>query len=245
MTGVSRVALTTFADIPAGTGLGSSGAFSCALMKALCVYARQALPDEPLARLASRLEVLAGVEGGLQDQYTSAVGGILGITLGEDDWVHVDPLTLTPTTLATLEERLSLWYLGTRDSTPLQQAQIAGVEGGDDAMLSGLHKAKDLGVQARLSLESGDTPTFAQLLHEQYIAKRDRSPGTTPEWVDTLYRQSCKYGSRGGKIIGAGGGGFLMLYAENPEKLHAFMEGQGLAPTRFRFDFEGTKVVSG
>jgi D-glycero-alpha-D-manno-heptose-7-phosphate kinase len=233
---VDRVAITTFADVPAGTGLGSSGALITALLKALHVYARRPITTEELARLACEIEIeKCGLVGGKQDQYTSAYGGVNALTFRGDDSVVVDALSLSPETLLYLEESLMLFYTGvTHNSSEMQSAP------GD------LHETQRLGYRARQTLESGNMGAFAEALNNQWDAKKRRCPDVYGDEIERMRTLIMANGALGCKLIGSGGGGFLMAYGASMEHaLHdlAMLE-MGRSMIRVKFDFEGARVIA-
>lgn len=233
--GVDRVAVTTFADIPAGTGLGSSGAFTCALLKALAVYTRRSMSTHDLANLACDVELYkVGDLGGKQDQYTSAYGGVCGITFDPYDTVKVESLKLSPEVVRDLEDHLLLFYTGvTRESSTVQSTT-----GVDD----NLHMVKLLGLRSAAALTKGNMDIFATGLNDQWAAKEDRVP--SPTHIVDLRERGLYSGAIGCKLLGAGGGGFLMFYTREPSRLRSTMSSLGVVETRFTLDFEGTRVVA-
>lgn len=237
--GVNRVAITTFADIPAGTGLGSSGAFTTALLKALCVYSHKPISTEDLASQACHIEWSTGSNCGKQDQYVSAYGGVTSFTFNPDDTVKVRPLKLTADTLDDLSDNLLLFYTGgIRESSSVQ------VTGDNPATVGSLDYVKDLGLQSMVALEACDLTTFSALLDEQWLAKVAYNPRATSPTINSLYALGKANGALGGKLVGAGGCGFLMFYTPQPTRLRDAMSSVGLVETRFNFDFEGTRVVT-
>lgn len=240
---INRVALTSFADIPASSGLGSSGSFVTAILKALHVYARRPISTDDLARLACDIEIgRAGLVGGKQDQYIAAYGGINAFTFNTDDSVKVAPLALSNVTLRALEDNLLLFFTGfTHNSSEVQASQNAATNDMDLAMLTNLEHVKILGHHAKTLLEDGNMRAFAGLMHEQWLAKRQRNPQTSSSAIDRWYDRGIEAGALGGKLVGAGGGGFLMFYTEDPPRLRSALS--DLEEVRFGFDFEGTRVM--
>jgi len=237
--------LTSMADIPAGTGLGSSGSFATALLKALHTHQKGLIHPRELAEQACHIEIDILKEPiGKQDQYIAAFGGITSFEFGTDDTVTARPLNLSSETLYNLEDNLLLYFTGySRSASTILKEQDDATRRQDAAMADNLDLVKDLGHQSQRALESGDLAGFAELLSQQWAHKKRRSGAMSNERIDAWYRLAMDNGARGGKLIGAGGGGFLLFYAADKTRLRRAMTGAGLREVRFRFDFEGTKVV--
>ncbi len=242
-----QVEITTLADIPAGTGLGSSGSFSTALLKALYAHRRRLLLPSELARLACEIEMdRLGEPIGKQDQYAAAYGGVTCFTFNPDDGVNACPLQTTMDSLLELEDNLLLFFTGfSRAAGSILQDQKQRSEQSDPAMLQNLHYVKELGLRSREALQSGKTALFGELMHEHWEHKKRRSNGMSNPQIDEWYELGRKHGAIGGKLVGAGGGGFLLFYSEEHRRLRTAMAKAGLEEVRFRFDFEGTKVLFG
>ncbi len=240
-----QVEITTLADIPAGTGLGSSGSFTTALLKALYTHRKRHLHQEELAELACHIEIdRLGEPIGKQDQYIAAVGGITCFTFHKDDKVTAVPLGLSMDTVFDLEDNLLLFFTGfSRSASGILKDQQVRSQKNDADMLNNLHYVKDLGYQSKDALESGNTRLFGELMHEHWEHKKRRSGGMSNPRIDEWYELAMKNGAVGGKLVGAGGGGFLMFMAHDRNKLRQTMAAAGLEEVRFRFDFEGSKVV--
>jgi len=240
-----QIEITTLADIPAGTGLGSSGSFTTALLKALYAHRRWPLRPAELAEMACQIEMdRLGEPVGKQDQYIAAYGGLTCFSFNKDDSVEAIPLNTSMDTLFDLEDNLLLFFTGlSRSASNILSDQDLRTKRGDDEMLSNLHYVKDLGIRSKRALEAGDAVRFGELMHEHWEHKKCRSRGMSNERIDALYACALENGAIGGKLVGAGGGGFLMFYASDRNKLRHAMSRQGLEEVRFRFDFEGTKVV--
>jgi D-glycero-alpha-D-manno-heptose-7-phosphate kinase len=242
-----QLEITTLADIPAGTGLGSSGSFTTALLKALYAHRRRHLHPEELAELACQIEIdKLGEPIGKQDQYIAAFGGVTCFTFNPDGTVVAEPLKMPMDALFSLEDDLLLFFTGfSRSASRILADQKARSETHDEEMLTNLHYVKDLGYRSRDALMRGDTAAFGALMHEHWEHKKRRSGGMSNPQIDAWYELGRKNGALGGKLVGAGGGGFLMFYAEDHRRLRAAMAAEGLEEVRFRFDFEGTKVLVG
>jgi D-glycero-alpha-D-manno-heptose-7-phosphate kinase len=242
-----QIEITALADIPAGTGLGSSGSFSTALLKALYVHQRKTVSPRDLAELACEIEINRLHEPiGKQDQYIAAHGGLTCFTFNPDDSVDVVPLQITREGLFDLEDNLLLFFTGfSRRAGSILKDQHDRSRQADPEMLANLHYIKQLGERSRVALEAGRTGEFGEIMHEHWEHKRRRSQGMSNPQIDEWYDLGRANGAIGGKLVGAGGGGFLMFYAEDHTKLRHAMSRAGLDEVRFRFDFEGTKVLHG
>ena len=240
-----QVEITTLADIPAGTGLGSSGSFTTALLKALYTHRKRHLHQEELAELACHIEIdLLGEPIGKQDQYIAAVGGVTCFTFHKDDKVTATPLGISMDTMFDLEDNLLLFFTGfSRSASRILKDQKVKSQQNDSDMLNNLHYVKDLGYRSRDALIAGNTELFGNLMHEHWEHKKRRSGGLSNPQIDQWYELGMKHGAVGGKLVGAGGGGFLMFMARDRNKLRHAMTGAGLEEVRFKFDFEGAKVV--
>jgi D-glycero-alpha-D-manno-heptose-7-phosphate kinase len=238
--------LTSMADIPAGTGLGSSGSFTTALLKALHTSQKNLVFPADLAEEACTIEIdRLGEPIGKQDQYIAAIGGITAFTFNRDGRVESRPVRLSEETLYNLEDNLLLFFTGySRSASSILKDQKVRSEKNDQAMLDNLHFTKDLGYQSLVALETGNLVEFARLMDVHWQRKKARSSGMSNDRINEWYDCALAHGALGGKIIGAGGGGFLMFYAGDKAKLRHAMREQGLQEVRFRFDFEGTKVVT-
>jgi D-glycero-alpha-D-manno-heptose-7-phosphate kinase len=240
-----QVEITTLADIPSGTGLGSSGSFTTALIKALFAHYRKNIHPEQLADMACRIEIERLAEPiGKQDQYIAAYGGITEFNFHKDGSVSSRPLDLSVPTVHDLEDNLLLFFTGiSRSAGSILKDQVDKSKKNDAKMVDNLHFTKDLGLRSKAALLQGDTKKFGELMHEHWEHKKSRSSGMTSEFIDHAYTQAIQSGAVGGKLVGAGGGGFLMFYANDKEKLRKKMHELGLEEVRFQFDFEGTKVI--
>lgn len=242
-----QIEITTLADIPSGTGLGSSGSFTTALLKALYTHRRRMILPDELARLACEIELEKLKEPiGKQDQYIAAYGGITCFDFNKDDTVNAYPLSINIDTLFDLEDNLLLFFTGfARSASAILKDQDKRSKDMDEEMLNNLHYVKDLGIRSKNALVDGKTSEFGALMHEHWEHKRRRSKGMSNPQIDEWYDLGMKNGALGGKLVGAGGGGFLMFYAEDRNRLRHTMSKAGLEEVRFRFDFEGSKVMIG
>ncbi len=240
-----QIEITTLADIPAGTGLGSSGSFTTALLRALYAHRRRLIFPEELARLACEIEIDILKEPiGKQDQYIAAYGGITCFEFNSDDSVNAYPLSFDADTLFDLEDNILLFFTGfARSASSILRDQDKRSKEMDEEMLNNLHYVKELGLRSQEALNAGRTTEFGALLHEHWLHKRKRSKGISNSKIDEWFDLGRKNGALGGKLVGAGGGGFLMFYAEDRNRLRHAMLRVGLEEVRFRFDFEGTKTL--
>jgi D-glycero-alpha-D-manno-heptose-7-phosphate kinase len=240
-----QVEITTLADIPSGTGLGSSGSFTTALIKALYSHYRKNIHPKELAELACKIEIeKLGEPIGKQDQYIAAFGGITAFTFKTDGSVISEALAISTDTLHKLEDNLLLFFTGiSRSASSILLDQDSKSKAKDSNMMENLNFIKELGYKSREALLAGNTTNFGELMQEHWEYKRSRSQGMTNDFINDAYELALKNGAIGGKLVGAGGGGFLMFYAKDKDKLRAAMARHGLEEVRFQFDFEGTKVI--
>jgi D-glycero-alpha-D-manno-heptose-7-phosphate kinase len=238
--------LTSMADIPGGTGLGSSGSFTTALLKALHAYKKNLLSPAELAEQACDIEIKRlGEPIGKQDQYIAAIGGITAFTFRQDGRVEFRPVRLSEETLFNLEDNLLLFFTGySRSASAILKDQNDKSKKQDPAMLDNLHFTKELGYKSLDALEAGNLEEFARLMDVHWQRKKARSSGMSNPRINEWYDYAMAHGALGGKLIGAGGGGFLMFYAADKARLRHAMREKSLQEVRFRFDFEGTKVVT-
>jgi D-glycero-alpha-D-manno-heptose-7-phosphate kinase len=232
--------ITSMADIPAGTGLGSSGSFTTALLKAFHALKKNLIHPAELAEQACCIELeKLGEPIGKQDQYISAYGGITAFQFMPDGRVEAEPLKISEETLFNLEDNLLLFFTGyARSASAILKEQDDKSKKADAAMIENLHFIKDLGKRSQVALETGDLEGFARLMDVHWERKKERSAGISNPDIDAWYDCAMANGALGGKVIGAGGGGFLMFYAGDKVKLRRAMREKGLSEVRFRFDFE-------
>lgn len=240
-----QIEITTLADIPSGTGLGSSGSFTTALLKALFAHYRKNIHCKELAELACKIELEKLSQPiGKQDQYIAAFGGIATFTFNSDGTVVAEPLAISTETLHALEDNLLLFFTGiSRSASSILSDQDKKSKENNSLMKENLHFTKDLGYRSRDALLAGDLSLFGELMHEHWEHKKTRSQGMSSNFIDEAYEIARQNGAIGGKLVGAGGGGFLMFYAHDKDKLRRTMSNLNLPEARFKFDFEGTKVI--
>jgi D-glycero-alpha-D-manno-heptose-7-phosphate kinase len=238
--------ITSMADIPAGTGLGSSGSFTTALLKSLHTLKKNLIHPRELAEEACHIEIeLLKEPVGKQDQYIAAYGGITCFRFLPEGAVEAWPLKIDQETLYNLEDNLLLFFTGySRSASSILQEQDVKSKAKDSDMTANLHFIKELGYKSKDALETGDLHEFAELMNVHWEHKKQRSGNMSNSNIDSWYKLALENGALGGKMIGAGGGGFLMFYANDKVKLRHVMRQAGLEEVRFRFDFSGTQVVT-
>jgi D-glycero-alpha-D-manno-heptose-7-phosphate kinase len=238
--------VVSVADVPAGTGLGSSGTFLVGLMHALHAYKREPVCAEKLAREAIEVEMTRLAEPvGMQDQYIAAYGGLLCQEYGTDDRVSVAPLQMCDAAIRELRDSLMLFFVGyTRQASSLLAEQKTRSEAGDAAMLDGLHFTKQLGREIKSVLERGRIAEFGPLMDAHWQRKRGRSAGMSNGRIDELYALAMgEGGATGGKLVGAGGSGFLLFHTQDRRRLREVMTRADLSEMDFSFDFDGSVVL--
>ena len=233
------------ADIPAGTGLGSSGAFTVGLLRAVYAMRRDHVAAADLAAEACRIEIdRLERPVGKQDQYVAAFGGLKCFIFQPDGQVDVDPIGMPADTVHDLQEGLLMFFTGySRDADKVLEEQKTKSEGGDSEMIDNLHYVKELGLRSRSALEQGDVEGFAVLMREHWEHKKKRSRSMSNSNIDRWYEVGRQNGALGGKLVGAGAGGFLLFYTHDPRRLRSVMTAQGLAEVRFSFDHDGSIVL--
>lgn len=241
-----QLEISSMADIPGGTGLGSSGSFTTALLKALHTKNKTIVSPSQLAEQASHIEIdRLGDPVGKQDPLIASIGGITVFTFHPDGRVEYRPCELSEETLFNLEDNLLLFFTGySRSASSILQDQHTKTCSNDPQMLENLHFTKELGYRSLESLESGNLPEFARLMNVHWQHKQSRSAGMSNPQINSFYDHALANGALGGKLIGAGGGGFLMFYTQDKTRLRHAMQQTKLQEVRFRFDFEGTKIIS-
>jgi D-glycero-alpha-D-manno-heptose-7-phosphate kinase len=233
--------IASVADVPAGTGMGSSGAYTVCLLKGLAHARRTSITPGALAEAACEIEIdVLGEPVGKQDPYVSAHGGICAFTFREDGSVEVEPLELVPSVLRRLRDHLLLFYTGeARSASQMLADQDQRSREGDKEMIENLDRIKELGLSSHELLTKGDLEGYAELMHEHWEQKRRRSPGMANEHIDRLYTLARRSGVIGGKLVGAGGGGFLLVYSPRPEDTRQAMAAAGASELAFDFEFDG------
>ncbi|MBT9132935.1 MAG: D-glycero-alpha-D-manno-heptose 7-phosphate kinase [Firmicutes bacterium] len=241
------IELHSTADVPANCGLGTSSSFTVALLNALHAYKREFITQKQLAEEACRIEIdLLGEPIGKQDQYIAAFGGLTCLTFQKDGEVIVEPLRISDEALEQLESNLLLFFTNReRSASEILIEQDKKSKMADEAMIQNLHQIKEIGLETRRHLEKGQVSMLGELFHVHWETKKKRSSNISYPFIDECYEVARKNGALGGKLIGAGGGGFLMFYCNNSDKprVIAAMQKMGLRWERFRFDFDGAKIL--
>jgi len=243
----SGIELLSVADVPANCGLGSSSSFCVALLNALHAYKREYVPLEQLAKEACHIEIERLREPiGKQDQYMAAFGRITALTFERDGTVHVEPLHMPEQALADLESNLLIFHTGIeRRASEVLSEQSQNLAGKSSPQVEAMHRIKQIGYEVKRLLERGDIDAFGELLDAHWQHKRKLAPNVSSSALDEHYEAARRAGALGGKIMGAGGGGFFMFYCrEHRGRLIDEMARRGLQLMRFRFDFEGAKIVA-
>ncbi|MBQ2454137.1 MAG: GHMP kinase [Lachnospiraceae bacterium] len=237
--------IQSMADIPAGTGLGSSSSFTTALLKCLHEYKGELVGTEELAREACEIEMVRLKEPiGKQDQYIAAYGGIRAMWFHKDGSVTVEPVNMSKETLYNLEDNLVLYFTGfERSASQILKEQDDRTKASDSDMKSNLDMVKQMGLDTKQVFEKGDLRAFADIMNHHWEIKKKRSGQMSNPRIDEWYEYAMKHGALGGKLIGAGGGGFLMFYAEDKVGLREAMKSTGMKEVRFRFEKQGTRLV--
>ena len=240
-----QMEISTMADIPSCSGLGSSSAFTVALLKALHTYDKKVLTPRGISELASFIEINKLKENtGKQDMYASAYGGINCLAFNHDESVDVISLRLSDKTLYDLEDNLLMFFTGyTRKANIILKENDDNVKNNEEQIINSFNYIKQIGYESKDALEKGDTKLFGVLMNSHWNAKKAISNKISNDNIDKWYDVAMQNGALGGKICGAGGGGFFVFYAEDRNTLRETMKNEGLEEVRFRFDFEGTKII--
>lgn len=244
----NQIEIVSIADVPANCGLGSSSTFTVALLNALHAYKREFVCLRDLAEEACNLEIHRCQEPiGKQDQYIAALGGLTCLTFEKDGRVIVEPLRISDEKLFELENNILLFYTGIeRSASDILRKQSEKSKANDENTLTLLHKIKEIGLETRVAFESGNIDHFGELLNVHWETKRQLSNKITDPFIDECYELAMQNGALGGKIMGAGGGGFFLFYCPGSKSklIEAMTEKAGLMQMPFRFDFEGAKIVA-
>ena len=240
-----QIEITTLTDIPSGTGLGSSGSFTTGLVKALYAHKKKLIQPQDLAELACHIEIDKLKEPiGKQDQYISSYGGVNCFYFKKNGKVLVEPLKISHKSLLDLEDNLLIFFTGySRNASDILKEQDKKTKKEEEKMLENLNFIKELGLKSKKYLESGNLNKFGELMNLHWEYKQSRSKRMTNKKISQSYNEALKNGAIGGKLVGAGGGGFLMFYTTNKEKLRKKMIQNGLEEVRFGFDFQGARIV--
>jgi D-glycero-alpha-D-manno-heptose-7-phosphate kinase len=240
--------ITSMADLAAGTGMGSSSAYTVALLKGLNALHRRFVSIKELAEEACKVEIdLIGKPVGKQDQYATAFGGIIQLEIDKLGYVKVTPLNLDHEIIYELENKLLMFYTNIeRDANKILAEQSEKVKVDDKITAESMHRIKAIGYEVKEALMKGEIDNFGKLMHEHWLVKKRISNQMSSSDIDNWYNLAMQNGALGGKIMGAGGGGFFVFCAGNGKRKHLrkTMENAGLKYMDFRFDFEGAKVLA-
>lgn len=243
----SNLEIVSISDVPDGTGMGSSGSYLVALLTAMYEMKQQRVPRQAIAEQACHIEMdMAGHSVGKHDHYMAAFGGFTCLDIRRDGKVVVTPLRISVDVTEELRNNLRLFYTGiSRSSRGILKSQEDDTAGGDPAVLDSLHRTKEIGFRAKECLEAGRVDEFGVLMDEHWQNKKRRSTSISSPQIDRWYEAAKNHGSLGGKVIGAGGGGFLLLYCPGRAKLavRKALAAEGLREMPFDFDFIGAKTT--
>lgn len=244
----SGLELHSLADVPANSGLGSSSSFTVALLNGLHAYKREFVSTEQLAQEACQIEIDILKEPiGKQDQYISAYGGITAFHFAKDGSVQVEPLPVKDEVIVDLESSLLIFYSGVeRKASAVLSEQGKTIKNNTDSAVERMHRIKALGHETKRILLQGTLDEYGELLHEHWTNKRKLASNMTDSTIDEHYEAARAAGAIGGKLMGAGGGGFFMFYARPTERRRVYeaLCARGLRPMRFRFDFDGARIAA-
>ena len=240
--------LHSMADVPANSGLGSSSTFTVALLNGLHAYKREFVGTQQLAEEACHIEIdVLGEPIGKQDQYIAAYGGITAFTFEPDGTVHAERVPMSDSTLDELESNLLIFYSGVeRSASTVLAEQKKTIQSNKDDAVARMHRIKELGYEVRKLLVDADVDRYGELLHEHWTNKRKLASNMTDSVIDEHYEAARKAGAIGGKLMGAGGGGFFMFYVRPQQRRQVYeaMTARGLRQLRFRFDHDGARIVA-
>jgi D-glycero-alpha-D-manno-heptose-7-phosphate kinase len=243
----SGVELVSIADVPANCGLGTSSSFTVSLLNALHAYKREFVSQKQLAEEACHIEIdVLGQPIGKQDQYIAALGGVTCLTFEKNGEVIAEPLRISEESLDLLTSNIQFFHTGIeRRAAEILQEQDSKSKVDDPEVIENLHRVKEIGLETRAALEKGDIHRFGELLDVHWEIKKKRSGKMTDPFIDECYDLARRTGALGGKLVGAGGGGFLMFYCNNgiKPKLYQTMCQTGLKPASFHIDFQGATVL--
>ena len=240
---ISGVEITSTADVPSGTGLGSSSSFTVGLIHSLYCYKGKYVAKDKIAAEACDVEInRLGNPIGKQDQYAAACGGLNLITFHQDDTVSVEPVIMRPETLKALQENLVIYYTGiTHDANKILAEQKKNITSQKDKT-DNLIRMCELAREIKKSLENDELSDFGEILNEGWKKKKELASGIADSRIDDMYETALKNGATGGKLLGAGGGGFLLFYCEK-YKQKRMEEALGLTRFPVQFEHDGTSVV--
>ena len=240
-----RIEITTLAEIPAGTGLGSSGSFTTSLLKCMYLFNKKNITKNQLAELACDIEINKLKEPvGKQDQFIASYGGLRVFKIDKKGKVSVSSLKIKKQTKEKLQNNLLLFFTGyTRSSSLILKKQDTETKNKKLQILNNLKEIKNIGILSKKLIENDDLYQFGKLLDYHWNLKKERAHSMSNKKIDYIYNDALNHGALGGKLVGAGGGGFLMFYAKNPNNLRQRLRKYGINEVKFQFDEEGTKAI--
>lgn len=242
------IEIVSTSDVPANCGLGTSSSFTVSLLNALHAYKREFVTQRQLAEEACHIEIeVLGEPIGKQDQYMAAFGGLTCLTFEKNGEVIVEPVQIPDETLDQLLSNMMLFHTGIeRSASEILAEQDEKSKADNPDMIENLRQIKEIGLETRAALEKGEVDRFGDLLHVHWEIKKKRSAKMTEPFIDECYELARKSGALGGKLIGAGGGGFFMFYCHNGDKprIYQAMNKMGLKPINLSLDLEGTKILA-
>ena len=241
----NKIEISTLTDIPAKTGLGSSGSFSTALIKAMYSFNQKMIGRRELAEKACDIEInKLNQPSGKQDQYISVYGGISEFNINKKGVVKINNLKINNETRLELEDNLLLFFTGfSRNSSLILNEQNKKTINSNAQIIENLDYIKFLGQEIKKKLLKGNCSDFGKLMNEHWMYKLKRSKNMSNKTINEIYNFAMKNGAIGGKLIGAGGGGFLLFYTNTPSRLRKAMNNKKLEEVRFKFDYEGVKQI--
>jgi len=241
----NKIEISTLTDIPAKTGLGSSGSFSTALIKAMYSFNQKMIGRRELAEKACDIEInKLNQPSGKQDQYISVYGGISEFNINKKGVVKINNLKINNETRLELEDNLLLFFTGfSRNSSLILNEQNKKTINSNAQIIENLDYIKFLGKEIKKKLLKGNCSDFGKLMNEHWMYKLKRSKNMSNKTINEIYNFAMKNGAIGGKLIGAGGGGFLLFYTNTPSRLRKAMNNKKLEEVRFKFDYEGVKQI--
>jgi D-glycero-alpha-D-manno-heptose-7-phosphate kinase len=241
------VEIVSLLDVPANTGLGASSAFTVALLNALHVFKGENPSRETLAQEAFTIErVILNEPGGVQDQYIAAYGGVLSIAISTKGEVMLTPLKIDTQVVRDLENKLVFFYTNLqRSAVDIQGEHVQSITRGDEAVIESLHEIKRIGLESKKALTKGDLDRFGQLLDEHWNQKKRVGDNITTSSIDRWYQLAMNSGALGGKLMGAGGGGFLMFYCPvgHRDQVCSTLTREGLREINLLFEPAGSKLL--
>ena len=240
-----QIELTTLADIPAGTGLGSSGAFLVSAIKAVKTFQNEHKSNTEIAELACKVEIeRLNLPVGKQDQYISAIGGLCEFTFNKDDSVEFKRLPISNINLNLIKDSMLLFYTGhKRSSSKILFTQNKKTIDEDSSIIASLDSIKEMAINSRNLLINGDLNQYGLLLQDHWKEKLKRSPDMCPKEIQNYISLGLKNGALGAKLIGAGGGGFIMFICNDKHQLRKKLTQAGLQELSFDFDSLGVQII--